>query len=354
MLHQRLNSLSVQLRLQPTDPLLVKVDPDLVKSDPTRRSNQIPDMRFVRTWRNGRWEPYLPGSSLKGVFRARAEQLARTLNSYEQGACETFGPNACSERADWKDHRPPGPQAYAEACPICKLFGHAYLAARLHFSDAYLVGQTSRSIQDQGWDEPGRQRPVVTMEKRDGVGIDRKRGASAVIEKDDGNKSGAKYDYEVWKDAPFETRLDLMNFELWQVGLLAYLLDDLANGEMRVGYGTRRGLGRVSCTIQALQVTYFGVPSSKPSDKTFPLQGIAGLTKAIPHGQWSDYRLWPEPDLPPTLPGQQHPAALWTEWELNKVGQEQLCATTATLWDAFITACGAPKQPSTPQEASHA
>src|SRR3712207_6675976 len=98
MFQQRLNSLSVRLHLQPVDPLLVKVDPDLVKSGSTRRNNQTPAMRFVRTWRNKRWEPYLPGSSLKGVFRSRAEQLVRTLNPYEQGVCETFGANACSDR----------------------------------------------------------------------------------------------------------------------------------------------------------------------------------------------------------------------------------------------------------------
>jgi hypothetical protein len=37
------------------------------------------------------------------------------------------------------------------------------------------------------------------------------------------------------------------------LGLLAYLLDDLTQGRARIGYGTRRGLGRVQVSVQALR-----------------------------------------------------------------------------------------------------
>ena len=51
--------------------------PVLVKSGHAAVSG--PDITPVRTYRNGNTEVYLPGSSLKGVFRSHIEKVIRTL-----------------------------------------------------------------------------------------------------------------------------------------------------------------------------------------------------------------------------------------------------------------------------------
>src|SRR5205823_3816293 len=162
----------------------------------------------------GAGEPYLPGSSLKGVVRSHAERIARTVTEGQPGAplgaCNPFKTGreqredrdaACGSRleAPREQRRPIDPvTAYRESCPICKLFGSTALLGRFAAPDAYLV--------------PGC-RP--TIEQRDGVGIDRVTG---------GSSSSAKFDMQVVVGARFETTLRLSNFELWQLGLAGIVL----------------------------------------------------------------------------------------------------------------------------------
>jgi CRISPR/Cas system CSM-associated protein Csm3 (group 7 of RAMP superfamily) len=73
MLKQLLNECVIELMIEPDGPILVKSGRDTVRG---------PNMAFVRTWRNGQEEVYLPGSSLKGVLRSHAERITRTLGEY--------------------------------------------------------------------------------------------------------------------------------------------------------------------------------------------------------------------------------------------------------------------------------
>src|SRR5438093_39819 len=79
MLKRLINECAVELRLHTVDPILIKSGLATVSG---------PDMSFVLTYRGGHTEPYLPGSSLKGVIRSHAELIARTLKS--PSACEPF------------------------------------------------------------------------------------------------------------------------------------------------------------------------------------------------------------------------------------------------------------------------
>ena len=168
MFHQRCNELRLGLRLQPAAPLLIKAGEDpldflppgtaaaagnlpfaeLVQQERdaiARQKNEVKerrerlkrdrqdgrkakdktelDMQFVRTRRNGQDEPYLPGSSLKGVLRSRCEQLAVTFG--KKPICNIFdeedgsGERSCTKRVEALS---PGDR-YTTACPICKLFG---------------------------------------------------------------------------------------------------------------------------------------------------------------------------------------------------------------------------------------
>ena len=67
-----LNRATIRLALRPAGPVLIKAGESGV--DPS-----LPDMRFVRTHRDGVEQVYFPGSSLKGAVRSHCERIARTF-----------------------------------------------------------------------------------------------------------------------------------------------------------------------------------------------------------------------------------------------------------------------------------
>ena len=258
MFHRRCNEVRLTLRLQPATPLLIKAGEDPLdylgqennaetdhvtfgelvqqeqeriavrkETEKARRNRQKQaredgrgkkekleaDMIFVRTRRNGQEQPYLPGSSLKGVLRSRSEQLAVTFGKPEN-ICnildqegKSSGLLSCTKRVEGLD----AGVRYKKACPVCKLYGCGGLAARLAVSDGYL---TTRLEDD-------------FFSQRSGVGINRQRGAA---------ETQALFFYDVLQKGTFELTLTLENFELWQLGLTAYALDDLLHGRLAVGY----------------------------------------------------------------------------------------------------------------------
>jgi CRISPR/Cas system CSM-associated protein Csm3 (group 7 of RAMP superfamily) len=289
MLKQLVNECIITLHIAPEGPMLVKSGAATVSG---------PDMAFVRTWRGGAWQVYLPGSSLKGVLRSHAERITRTLRM--PSACDPFTDRDkarreperveviyCGERfkvreawrtdkekyaaeyaeeqrleaerqgislAEVGDLSPKlsNPDLYGQSCPVCRLFGSTYYGGRLATADAYAVG------------------PAPRPESRDGVGIDRFTG---------GASRGAKFDLEVITGGVFETTLHLRNFELWQLGLIGFLLQDLKDGLLRVGMGKSRGLGKVVGTVQGIRLDYLGLDVPKPKNGRLALRGVGSLTE---------------------------------------------------------------------------
>jgi len=79
----RFNTLSLAYTITPKSPLLIKSGG--LASDPS-----LPDMQFVRTFIVGKGETlYLPGTSLKGVFRGYVERVLRTKIK-RGGACDLW------------------------------------------------------------------------------------------------------------------------------------------------------------------------------------------------------------------------------------------------------------------------
>lgn len=223
MFRQLINECRIAVTIRPIDPILVKSGGATITG---------PDMSFVQTYRDGELVPYLPGSSLKGVVRSHAERIAQTLGVLVCDPLCNKNPalgrqEACSHRLK---KRPSVPKTHADQCPICRLFGSLAWAGRCSLSDAYPI-------------EPGR------SERRDGVGIDRITG---------GASASAKFDLEVQVGGAYETEVIVQNFELWQLGLLAFVLQDLAEGFIRLGSGRSRGLGRVRGQVTGLDLHYFG------------------------------------------------------------------------------------------------
>ncbi len=224
MLKALVNEARLQLDITTRGPLLVKTGYATVIGA---------DMAPVETYRNGRKEIYLPGSSLKGVFRSHSEKVINSIQP--QVACNPFqephdvGDNLyrmfCGKKFKNQDS---AHDIYTGSCPACRLFGSTEFAGRLAVQDAYLLEE------DQA---------RTLTEHRDGVGIDRLTG---------GAKSQAKFDMEaVTADITFSTMLHLRNFEIWQLGLLFVLIQDMEDELIRIGSGRSRGLGKVTARISA-------------------------------------------------------------------------------------------------------
>lgn len=223
---RRVNELTLGFVVEPAGPLLIKSGGES-GADPT-----LSAMNFVRTQHGRLGETiYLPGSSLKGVVRSHSERILRTVfGGAERAACDPLARrNSCSERLKSIPDTDTA-QQYKELCLACRIFGHQYQASHIFISDAYPT------------------RPVDTLPVRYNVAIDRLSGGVAV----------GPFDMEVAMESRFFTTISLVNFELWQVGLLALSLRDLAEGRVRIGFAKSRGLGEVRAYFTQLSIAYPG------------------------------------------------------------------------------------------------
>lgn len=301
------NEATLKLCIEPEGPLLIKASES--GADPTR-----PDMEFVRTVHRGRETVYLPGSTLKGVIRAHCERLARTVQSDEVAgqlsegrlSCDPLHESlSCSQQWEGSKGDAQSEEIYRRSCFICRMFGNTRLAGRVRVTDAYP-------------DEPD----GIRTEERNGVAIDRVFGSVAV----------GPFNYEVVTRGIFTCRIQVRNFTIAQLGLLALALRDLEMRRIGIGFARSRGLGRVrarvakatfrypACTVDAVLRL---VGSNRPGTPATQLVGVGefapgdgyGLnaddTAALPEGVALKEDNWGEPYL--TLTDDARIKALWRE-----------------------------------------
>lgn len=258
--------------------------PVLVRSGHATLSG--PDMTPVRTFRNNDWQVYLPGSSLKGVFRNHLEKLCRTLkpepmvvcnpfwmlkdkaqNNGGQLTCPDYPEVSCGDKFErrskedfnkdnrtWRHQKETitSEMAYSQSCPICRLFGSTEFIGRVSINDAYLVNDSDNK----------------RTEERDGVGIDRLSG---------GSFGGALFNLQtVSSQVQFKTEIHLRNFEVWQLGMLLVTVQDMADGLMRVGSGKSRGLGKVTGSVDEVVIYHLGALNDKKPEEVWGLGKFLG------------------------------------------------------------------------------
>ena len=169
------------------------------------------------------------------------------------------------------------PKVCACSCLIRKLFGSTGFAGRLATTDAYACGKPP---------EP---------QRRDGVGIDRFSGGAA---------RGAKFELEVVTEGTFATTLHLRNFELWQLALVGFLLQDLKDGLISIGMGKSRGLGKVRGEVKNVRLDFLGPKAPRVSDGHLPLRGVGSLfAEAKAYGMTSPDEVGIPFESEPTLNG---------------------------------------------------
>lgn len=225
--------LIIPINISPVDSLLIKSGSATVTG---------PDSSFVKTYRNGKPTPFLPGSSLKGIMRSQAEKIIRTIKEKDDACClpyETKDTDLrfCGEHFKKYENKDKdrkiilkSTDIYRLSCPVCKMFGSTYTKGHFSVSDAYTDDK-------------------IPMELRDGVAIDRMTGGAA---------NGAKFDMEIINKGNFAAEIHLRNFESWQLGLLGFIIKDINDGILRLGSGTSRGMGRIKIDIKEFKAIYYG------------------------------------------------------------------------------------------------
>lgn len=194
----------LDLVIEFTGPFLVNDPPGFIPPD-TPPADKPPDHRPRRD-HQGR--TLLPAKSVRGVLRAQAERIIRTLGGH---ACRVDDPqHACKPVEHSADIK--------HLCPACLLFGAAGWRSCLDISDFTLESEAKGSF------------------RQEFVAIDRFTGGSA---------KALKFEAEAALRPTLAGRLtlDLKRSESWMPGLLALVLRDLLEGDLTFGFGAAKGYG---------------------------------------------------------------------------------------------------------------
>lgn len=250
MLKKILNEAIISFQIEATGPILIK------EGDPDEEDNKQEPRNIMKFVEDANGEIFIPGSSIKGVWRSWCEKIARTISdSVFPISCDPFNKDetskhfSCSYRLENKDPH----EVYALSCPICRLFGNTSQGSRIRISDAYLMDKADKTRNN--------------LPKRAGIGIDRFTGG--VVE------GIGPFQYQYIKGSSFRTCVQIRNFELWQLGLLAYLLKDFEEELVPIGYSKTRGFGKVKGTVDEMRIIYYGL--KKPQVDTANSIEIKGI-----------------------------------------------------------------------------
>jgi len=180
--------------------------------------------------------PVIPGSSLKGVVRAYAERLLRTLESLAETSSESetvrfacdplIDPCLANEAVQQiKNEKDVDRTLYARSCWACRLFGAPWLASHVAFKDATV----------------DKERAFDRYEHRDGVSIDRDTGTAAAKH---------LYSFEaVPAEIPFDIEIVVEDATDAELGLLLLALEGLGREHLALGGARSRGLGKVNLVV---------------------------------------------------------------------------------------------------------
>jgi len=235
------------------------------------------DLAVLRVNLNGKLVPYIPGSSLKGVFRSTAIQLANrkgltVCSGLSKGTCmdlrypEFDGKtllDKIQEEIRNRNYRRAIELFHEKACLLCKVFGAPSFTGHSEFNDSYPINEKGE-VQDA---------PVGV---RTGIAINRRTGAVHM---------GALYQVEyVEPGARFRFSLRTTNLPNYALGLLAKILRMVNEGWVRVGGFKTRGFGELRVEDLRFAASGATVQGSKllavdEKDKELDLSGDVSSTQ---------------------------------------------------------------------------
>jgi CRISPR-associated RAMP protein (TIGR02581 family) len=172
-------------------------------------------------------QPFIPGSSLRGVLRSHVERIVRAFEALGpgRGACSpTNTAEWCIKSDDIKRIREQlrnepeklAQEIFQKSCRVCRVFGSPWLASRVRIADLPCINGAQ-------------------AETRDAVAIDREKETVA-----------NKYDFEaVPVGSKFALNIIAENLNELERGLLWLGIEELQRGQMLLGGFKSRGLGWV-------------------------------------------------------------------------------------------------------------
>lgn len=198
--------------------------------------------------------PYIPGSSIKGLFRSTAESIAKTA-SLKPEPCSGLAKNTCMDKPvegerlgakiDKLLRNNETKQAlnlfWREACLLCKIFGSPSYRSRIEFHDSYPYDTRKQDITSV---------PVGT---KTGIAIDRSTGAVA---------KGALYQVTyIEPGSYFSFNITAANLPNYALGLLLTIVKLLDQGLLRIGGFKSKGFGKVQVTEPEIHIKHYSVQS---------------------------------------------------------------------------------------------
>ena len=134
--------------------------------------------------------------------------------------------------------------------------------------------------------------------------------------------------FHVLENTCFETTIAITNFELWHLGLLAYVFRDFREGLVPIGFGKTKGFGQVKAELPDITLKYI---TNTPN-------GIDHLGTLTTDDERSCYQLhsYPVPDfaLDPVPP----PAGQWSLYNSFTVpDKDAFWAAAAGAFNAYVT-----------------
>lgn len=196
------------------------------------------DLQVIRMMLNGKEVPYIPGSSLKGVFRSTAEMLLRLHGKKvcNMGQCskESIKDKSRDEYLQDAIHeynRTAEISAMEKIinilegyCLVCKIFGSNTYASHITFNDAYPIDDASIGV-------------------KTGIAINRRSGAA---------QRGALYQVEfVNPGTSFYGNIKCINLPNYAVGLILYIIERMINTRIvNIGGFKSRGFGNIKIDIE--------------------------------------------------------------------------------------------------------
>ena len=194
------------------------------------------DSAVVRISIKDREVPYIPGSSLKGVFRSYASNL---IKSHGLEACSGLSKESCVNirkvedvflkdliERHIKENRSEKAMElfFKNVCLVCKIFGSPSYRGKVIFSDSYPLDVNGGLL-------------PFRLGARTGIAIDRRTG---------GISRGAFYTIEyVEPGCKFRFEISATNLPNYALGLLSTLIKMINNEEIKIGGFISRGFGQV-------------------------------------------------------------------------------------------------------------
>ena len=175
--------------------------------------------------RDANGQPYIPGSSLKGLMRTASERVAHVIT--DQSAC-FLQDGGCSPQKKSpaikelieksKDEEKIYTAIYSALCPVCQTYGGGTIASKVKFNHVTFA------------------EPVKTR-ARTSNRIDRKTGTAA---------GGALFSYEyIAADTQFKMVIEAENMTKMNLQILAGALAQLEQNTLRIGGKQAKGLGQI-------------------------------------------------------------------------------------------------------------